>query len=91
MKKCCFIIPYFGKLPNYFQLFLKSCEYNPDFNWILFTDDYYKFNYPQNVKVVYTSFEKLRKRVAEKFDFPISLEKPYKLCDYKPAYGYLFE
>ena len=90
MKKCCFIIPYFGKLPNYFQLFLKSCEYNPTFNWIVFTDDKTGFHYPDNVKRVEMTFLKLRDLVQSKFDFPISLERPYKLCDYKPAYGYIF-
>ena len=90
MKKCCFIIPYFGKLPNYFQLFLKSCEYNPTFNWIVFTDDKTGFHYPDNVKRVEMTFLELRDLVQSKFDFPISLERPYKLCDYKPAYGYIF-
>ena len=91
MKKCCFIIPYFGKLPNYFQLFLKTCSKNPLFNWIVFTDDETTFNYPSNVMKVYMTFGSLRKLVQSKFDFEISLDKPYKLCDYKPAYGFIFE
>lgn len=91
MRKCCFIIPYFGKLPNYFQLFLKSCEYNPDFNWLVFTDDMTAYKYPDNVLRIKMSFEELRQLVQSKFDFTICLSKPYKLCDYKPAYGYIFE
>ena len=27
-SKVTFLIPYFGKLPDYFDLFLKSCKYN---------------------------------------------------------------
>ena len=38
-SKVTFIIPYFGKLPNYFDLFLKSCKYNGGYRWIVFTDD----------------------------------------------------
>ena len=91
MKKCCFIIPYFGKLPNYFPLFLKSCQYNEDFNWLIFTDDKSFFCYPPNVKVVPMTFSELTALISSKFDFTISLERPYKLCDYKPAYGYIFE
>lgn len=91
MKKCCFIIPYFGKLPNYFSVFLKTCKENSDFNWLLFTDDQTPYNYPNNFEVVYMKFEELQKRIESKFDFEISLIKPYKLCDYKPAYGYIFE
>lgn len=91
MKKCCFVIPYFGKLPNYFKLFLKTCEKNSDFNWIIFTDDSEEYNLPNNVRIIKMTFAELKQLIQSKFDFQISLEKPYKLCDYKPAYGYIFE
>lgn len=91
MKKCCFIIPYFGKFNNYFFLFLKTCTWNKDFNWLVITDDDTEYDYPDNFKVIKMSFHDLRAHIQSKFNFPISLEKPYKLCDYKPAYGYIFE
>lgn len=91
MKTACFIIPFFGPFPNYFRLFLKTCGYNKDFNWLIFTDNSIDYNTPCNVCLVHLSFNKLREIVQSKFDFPISLETPYKLCDYKPAYGYIFE
>lgn len=49
-NKVCFVVPYFGKFPSYFDLFLKSCKYNEDFNWIIFTDDKEDYDYPNNVK-----------------------------------------
>lgn len=91
MKKCCFVIPYFGKLPNYFQLFLNSCKYNQDYNWLLFTDDNSEFVYPSNIQRILIDFEELKKLFQSKFDFGIELSRPYKLCDYKPAYGYVFQ
>lgn len=91
MKKCIFIIPYFGVLPNYFKLFLKTCAYNKEFNWIIFTDDNTIYEYPQNVKKINMTFEELKEIINKKFDFEVSLKKPYKLCDFKPAYGYIFE
>ena len=91
MKKCCFIIPFFGKLPNYFSLFLRTCEYNRDFNWLIITDDNTEYSYPSNVKKINMTFNELRELIQSKFDFEISLEKPYKLCDFRPAYGFLFE
>ena len=49
-----FICPYFGKLPKgQFPLWLKSCENNPTIDWIIFTDDRTRYNYPKNVKVTY--------------------------------------
>lgn len=91
MEKVVFIIPYFGKFNNYFQLFLNSCAYNKNFEWLIFTDDTRNFKYPDNVKVIYTTFDKLKTRIQELFDFPIILNNPYKLCDFRPAYGLIFE
>lgn len=92
MKKLgAFVIPYFGRFNNYFPLFLASCAKNPEFDWLLFTDDARPFPYPDNVKVFPTTFEAMRERFQAKFDTPISLVRPYKFCDYKPVYGYVFE
>jgi hypothetical protein len=92
MKKIAFIIPYFGKFNNYFQLFLNSCAYNEDIaDWLIFTDDRIVYNYPHNVHIFYTDFDSLKSNFQKKFNFEIRLERPYKLCDLKPMYGYLFE
>lgn len=90
MKKGAFVIPYFGHFNNYFQLFLNSCRYNSDYDWIIFTDDKTKYDYPENVIVHYTTFNKIKKYVQSKFDFSIVLNYPYKFCDLKPMYGYIF-
>ena len=90
MKNVCFIIPYFGKFNNYFQLFLNSCRYNHEFNWLIFTDDKTQYQYPSNVRIIYISFSELYNLINCKFDFNICLKRPYKLCDFKPAYGYIF-
>ena len=91
MNKAVLIIPYFGKLPSWFQLFLNSCEPNRAFDWMIFTDDTTAYNYPSNVQVNYGSFAQMQKRFRQKLGQGISLERPYKLCDYRPAYGYVFE
>ena len=90
MRKCAFIIPYYGKFGNYFQLFLNSCATNADYDWLIFTDDCTEYEYPANVHVRYESFKDMQERVRHKFDFPVVLNAPYKLCDLKPMYGYLF-
>lgn len=90
-KRLCFIIPYFGKLPNYFPLFLKSCKANPNFNWVVFTDDDKNYGYPDNVLRVKMTFSECQALIRSKFKCNVALEKPYKLCDLKPMYGYIFE
>jgi hypothetical protein len=92
MNKICFVIPYFGKFNNYFKLFLKSCEFNSDMcDWLIFTDDRTEYEYPKNVNVNYISWSDIKDLFQSKFDFPIKLEKAYKLCDFRVAYGYVFE
>lgn len=85
------IIPYFGKFKNYFQLFLESCRVNSSINWLILTDDVRKFDYPKNVSVVYMTFDELKARFENKLNMPISLKNPYKLCDFKPTYGVVFD
>ena len=38
MKSIAFIVPYFGKLPSMFNYWLKSVEYNPSIDFLIFTD-----------------------------------------------------
>lgn len=90
MKKI-LILPYFGKFPNYFPLYLVSCGWNKNFEWLIITDDHTRYDYPENVRVVYRTFEGLQGLIQDKFDFRISLEHPQKLCDYRPAFGYIFQ
>lgn len=90
MKKIAFVVVWSGKLPNYFPVWLESCKGNPTIDFFVFTDDKTKYSYPSNVKPVYYSFEELKQKFCDIFPFEISLDKPYKFCDYKPAYGEAF-
>lgn len=89
--KVCFIIPYFGKLPDYFRVFLKTCSYNKRFQWLLVTDSVIEYQLPANVQIISMTFPDLIKLVNARMGFETALDRPYKLCDFKPAYGYIFE
>ena len=88
--KIALIVPYFGTLPDYFQLFLDSCAWNPGFDWLIFTDDHRPFRYPKNVRKIPMTFEGCKALIQSRFDFEIALPTAQKLCDYKCAYGYIF-
>ena len=67
MLSIVFICPYFGKLPkNQFPLWLKSCKYNYNIDWIIFTDDKTKYDYPTNVKVIYMKFDEFKDILQKK-------------------------
>lgn len=90
MISIAFLIPYFGHLPNNFNLWLKSCEHNSTIDFIVLTDDQREFNYPKNVKVIYCSFDDIKKRIQNHFDFNVAIDTPWRLSLFKPAYGDIF-
>lgn len=90
-SRCMLILPYFGKFNNYFPLFLRSCGANPSIDFLVFTDDTTPYDYPPNVRVVPMTFNEFRMNAERKLGFEPCMPSPYKLCDFKPAYGLLFE
>lgn len=84
------IVCYFGRLPDFFDLFLASCEKNPTINWVVVTDDRASYRYPDNVTPCYLEFSEVRERFQRLFDFEIALDRPYKICDFRPAFGLAF-
>ena len=94
MKKIRLIIPYFGKLPTFFPYFLLTAKRNQKIDFLIYTDqkvDQFEILNAKNIEFVTLSFDDLREKIQSKFDFKISLKTPYKLCDYRVAYGLIFE
>jgi len=85
-NKVAVILPYYGKFPTWFDLFIESAGCNRDFDFLIFTDGDLKTNF-ENIKVERTDFDWFRNKLQAVIDIPIVLDTPYKLCDFKPAYG----
>jgi hypothetical protein len=83
------VVPHFGPRPAYFPLVVRSMAANPDVSWLLLTEQPVP-DAPPNVAVQLCEFEDLAKRIQSHFEFEISLERPYKLCDFRPAFGEIF-
>ena len=88
MKSIIIVIPYFGEFPSYFKFWLHSAYNNPTVDFLLITDC--ELESKKNVKAIKIKFEEFAELIKSKFDFNVCIEKPYKLCDYKACYGYLF-
>ncbi|MGS2762059.1 DUF6625 family protein [Sinomicrobium sp. M5D2P9] len=82
---------YYGSWPWYFDFFLKSCSYNSDVTFYIITDIKPPQKYPDNVMFIFMTLKEVEKIASEKLGFNVNLENPYKLCDFKPAYGFFFE
>lgn len=90
MKRIAFIIPYFGKFNNYFNLWLESCRNNPTVDWYILTDNTDDYHFPDNVHKMKTTMVEMKEAFSKAFGFEVALDRPYKLCDLKPSYGYVF-
>lgn len=84
------VICYIGKLPEWFPLWVKSCEKNPSIDFLLYTDQQLE-TLPENIIVHVATLSELQKKFSKVLGFECSLEAPYKLCDYKAIYGEAFQ
>ena len=93
MSKIVIIATYFGKLPNYINLWLKSCSYNKNIDFLLVTDDIIDKNIyiPKNVYIKNMNMSQLIQLIEKNTGIKPNIKKAYKLCDFRPAYGYIFK
>ena len=85
-----FIVPYFGKWPMWFPAYLCSCGANPSIDWLFLTDIEPPAKSPANVRFFRTTLAALRESVSARLGFDVQLERGYKFCDLRPAYGHVF-
>lgn len=90
MKKIALINCYFGEFPWYFPLFVKSCASNPTISFLIFSDANYEGILPDNICINTFSLKQFSQLATDKLGFEVAVNEAYKLCDFKPAYGFLF-
>ena len=89
MKSVVILFPYFGKLPPQYKMWRESALRNPSIDFMFFTDANV---IPANNIIVHKMlFDEFKHQVQKSFDFPIVLDRPYKLCEYKQSYGYILQ
>ncbi|WP_367210165.1 DUF6625 family protein [Sphingobacterium sp. R2] len=81
---------FFGEFPWYFPYFSKSCEFNPDVHFYIVSDSTPEIVLPNNITIIPSSFSEFKIKVQERLGFKIQIDRPYKLCDFKPCYGVIF-
>lgn len=82
---------WYGDYPWYFPYFVKSCKYNPSIDFIIVTDNTNVIpEKPDNIQVLYKTLEDFKIEASKKLGFEVVVNEPYKLCDFKLAYGFLF-
>jgi hypothetical protein len=90
--KIAVIAVYMGKLPSYFPLWLASCSYNPDFDWLVFTDaDFTEYNAPPNVKFRKLTLANFVSTMSRALKIELQPITPYKICDFRPIFWALLQ
>lgn len=86
------VIPYFGQFKPSINLFLESCNRNPEIDWFIFTDCSIsqEIQLKTNIHWIKTTLEDVQTLAEKKLGRSISLTRAYKLCDLKPFYGLIF-
>ncbi|WP_165045635.1 DUF6625 family protein [Dysgonomonas sp. ZJ709] len=90
-KTITLLIPWMGDWPWYFSYFLHSCKFNPSIDYILLSDNKsLPIQLPDNVRIIPYSYEQFNKTASNVLNLEIKVSYGYKLCDFKPAFGYIF-
>ena len=89
--KVAIIICYFGNLPPLYEIWIRSCVYNKEFDFLLFTDQNIEDSY-DNIHIIKCTLSDIAALAKRKLPTnKVVLISPYKLCDFKPMYGFIFE
>lgn len=89
-KEIAILIPYYGKLPSYFKLFLASCKHLSSVQFFIVSDIQYNKDLPNNVSFLSYSINDLEQLIYNQIGLHPNLSNSYKLCDLKPLYGAIF-
>ncbi|MBA4318728.1 MAG: hypothetical protein C0412_10030 [Flavobacterium sp.] len=82
---------WYGSYPWYFSYFIHSCSFNSSVDFYIITDNLDAIpDKPDNVKIIFKTLEEIKTSASDKLGFKVCIDNPFKLCDFKPAYGFLF-
>ncbi|HYC85197.1 MAG TPA: DUF6625 family protein [Chryseosolibacter sp.] len=86
------VVCYFGTWPPWTRIFFHTCIMNPSVDFIFFTDCRNDIvPDARNLRIISFTLQEFNNLAGVKLQLPIRVNDPYKLCDFKPAYGKIFE
>ncbi|CAK8719229.1 hypothetical protein GKODMF_10795 [Candidatus Electrothrix gigas] len=93
IKRIALVVTYFGKLPFWFPAFQLSCSYNHDIQWIIFSDAPQPSDCPLNISFIKFTADEFCQLASRKLSIDVRLSNDflYKICDFKPAFGIIYE
>lgn len=89
--KVALIIPYFGKWPEWINLYFYSCGQNPMIDFIFYTDCLIPNTHTNNIIFHQCSYQEYSELVSKRLSINYNTPQPYKLTDLKPFIGYIHQ
>mgnify|MGYP000812148766 CR=1 FL=1 len=83
------IIPYFGKWPEWIELYFYSCGKNPMVDFIFYTDCPPPKHHYKNTIFNQCTYNDYCNLISQRLNIDYHCEKPYKLTDLKPFIGFI--
>lgn len=90
LKKIILLLPWFGKWPWYTSYFIHSCRFNSSVDFIILSDTVLEIELPPNIIFKKYTMNLFVKKASKALGFQVNIKHSYKICDFKPAYGYIF-
>lgn len=90
-NKIAIIVVYFGEWPTWISYFIHSLSKNPLIDFIIFSNTSPLSNKYTNIAFHKQTLIGLCSLIHRKLGIKTKLQNPYKLCDFKPTFGILFE
>ena len=85
-----FIVCWFGNFPEYFKVWLHTCKYNEDYDFLIFTDQEVDFDYTNNIFFYHLTIEEFKQKAELVLNVKCNIDRPYRVCDFRPMYGVIF-
>lgn len=90
MKPVVLFAAWFGEPPAWFPLWWLSLKRNPDIRFVVLHDFPWEMPSVENIEPVPTTLAEVRERFSERLQEDVVLDRPYKICDFKPLYALAF-
>lgn len=84
------VVCYFGRLPNYFHLVMRSAEANASIDWFIYGDTPPDCTFPANVQFMPMTMPELQRIMEDACGTPVRIDRPIDMTRLKPTYGLCF-
>jgi hypothetical protein len=85
------VMPYFGQWPEWMDLFLETCRWNPSITWLFLSDALPPARRVSNVYYEPSHLAQIQQLATGALGVPMPIPRAYKICDLRLAFPAMFQ